>query len=220
MYYTVKRKNASTRAIGAGGVLVALFGTGYAIANGFGLIENKGPVESEVVIIEQQEEVKDEPPPPPPVDVDLPPPPPQVILPDFVFDTPPPQENAIQQVQAVKTPSPPPPPAPKAAPPPPPVLKSKPQMGRRFKVPDYPAASKRAGESGQTVIAMCVSKDGRTSNVRIVKSSGFDRLDDAAVKGLNNNRFEPAIDQYGKPIEMCDPNPYVFTYVWDLKDSR
>ena len=221
MYYATKRSNTQTRLIGLGGVVFALGGAGYAIANGFGLIENKAPVESEVVIIEELEEVEEDEPPPPPVDVDLPPPPPQVILPDFVFDTPPPQENALTQVAPVKNPAPPPPPpAAKPAPPPPPVLKSKPQMGRRFKVPEYPAAAKRAGESGQTVVAMCVDKDGRASNVRVVKSSGFERLDEAAIKGLNNNRFEPAIGTDGKPIAMCDPNPYVFTYVWDLKEAR
>lgn len=218
MYYATKRDNTKTRIIGMTGVVVALAGSGYAIANGFGLIENKAPIETEVVIIEELDEVKDEPPPPPPVDVDLPPPPPQVILPDFVFNEPPPQEAAIQRVQTV--PNPAPPPAVKPAPPPAPTLKTKPSMGRRFKVPEYPAAARRAGESGQTVISMCVDKEGRTSNVRVVKSSGFERLDDAAVKGLNNNRFEPAIGTDGKPIGMCDPNPYTFTYVWDLKDAR
>ena len=75
MYYATKRNNTTTRAIGLGGVVVALAGSGYALANGLGLIENKAPVESEVVIIEELEEVVEEEPPPPPVDVDLPRPP-------------------------------------------------------------------------------------------------------------------------------------------------
>lgn len=222
MYYATKRTNTQQRVIGVVGVVVALGGSAYALANGLGIINVQEKVETEVVIIEEVRDIEDEPPPPPPIDVDLPPPPPQVILPDFVFETPPPQENAVQQVQAVRNPAPAPPPAPaaKPAPPPPPTLSKRPQMGRRFKVPEYPAAAKRAGEAGQTQVAMCVDKEGRTSNVRVVKSSGFERLDDAAVKGLNNNRFEPAIGTDGKPIEMCDPNPYVFTYVWDLKEER
>jgi protein TonB len=88
-------------------------GVGVAIMNGFGSLVMHGPVESEVVIIEEVVEVEDEPPPPPPIDVELPPPPPQVILPDFVFDTPPPQVNAITQV--VNTPNPTPPPVRRAA---------------------------------------------------------------------------------------------------------
>lgn len=219
MYYATKRNNTKTRLVGVAGVVFAISGAGYAIANGFGLIENKAPVETEVVIIEELDKVEDEPPPPPPVDVDLPPPPPQVILPDFVFDTPPPQENAVQQVQAVRNPAPPPAaPAAKPAPPPPPTLKEKPKPGKRFKKPDYPSAAARRGEAGETKLAVCVDKDGRISNARVVQSSGSETLDDAAVKGLNNNRFDPAIGTDGKPIGMCDPNPYVFTYVWDLKN--
>jgi TonB family protein len=67
---------------------------------------------------------------------------------------------------------------------------------------------------------MCVDKDGRTSQVQLVQSSGSDRLDQAAIKGLENNRFEPAMGSDNKPIELCGANRYVFTYVWDLKEER
>jgi len=218
MYYATKRKNTTTRAIGLAGVVVALGGSAYALANGLGLIENKPPVESEVVMIEELEEVVEDEPPPPPVDVDLPPPPPQVILPDFVFDAPPP-ENAIARVQATPNPSPPPPPAPaaKPAPPPPPALKAKPKIGRRFKEPDYPPAALRAKESGQTRVSVCVDIEGRMSNAKVVASSGSQRLDDAAIKALNGNRLDPAIGTDNKPIAMCNP-PYEFTYEWRLPE--
>lgn len=217
MYYATKRNNTKTRLVGIAGVVFAISGAGYAIANGFGLIENKAPVETEVVIIEELDKVEDEPPPPPPVDVDLPPPPPQVILPDFVFDTPPP-ENVFKTLETNKNPSPPPPPAPpKASVPPPPTIVKRPSVGRRFKDPEYPAASRRAGEEGETRVSVCVDTDGRMSNVKIVKSSGFERLDEQAIKALTNNRLEPAIGSDGKPIRMCDPYPYEFTYVWTLK---
>lgn len=219
MYYATKRNNSSTRMIGLAGVVVALGGSAYALANGLGIIQNKPPVESEVVMIEELEEVVEDEPPPPPVDVDLPPPPPQVILPDFVFDTPPPQENAVSQVAPVRNPSPPPPPAPaaKPAPPPAPTLKAKPKIGRRFKEPEYPAAALRAKESGQTRVSVCVDVEGRMSNARVVQSSGSQRLDDAAIKGLNGNRLDPAIGTDGKPIAMCNP-PYEFTYEWRLPE--
>ena len=218
MYYATKRKNTTTRAIGLAGVVVALGGSAYALANGLGLIENKPPVESEVVMIEELEEVVEDEPPPPPVDVDLPPPPPQVILPDFVFDTPPP-ENVFKTLETSKTPSPPPPPAPaaKPAPPPPPALKAKPKIGRRFKEPDYPPAALRAKESGQTRVSVCVDIEGRMSNAKVVASSGSQRLDDAAIKALNGNRLDPAIGTDNKPIAMCNP-PYEFTYEWRLPE--
>jgi protein TonB len=112
MYYATKRSNTKTRIAGVVGVVLGLGVSGYALANGLGIIETNERIETEVVMIEELDEVVEDEPPPPPVDVDLPPPPPQVILPDFVFDTPPPQENAVRQVQAVANPAPPPPPAP------------------------------------------------------------------------------------------------------------
>lgn len=220
MYYATKRNNTQTRLIGIAGVAISLAGAGYGIANGLGLIENKAPVESEVVIIEEVEEVKDEPPPPPPVDVDLPPPPPQVILPDFVFDTPPPQENAVQQV--ISTPTPRPAAAAPVRPPPPPAatIRTQPNTkSRRFKEPEYPSASRRAGEEGETRLSICVDAEGRTSNAKLIRSSGSTRLDEAAIKSMNNNRVDPAIGTDGKPIAMCNP-PWEITWVWRLENAR
>jgi protein TonB len=192
---------------------------GLAILNGFGVVKFAGPVESEVVIIEEVPELEDEPPPPPPIDVDLPPPPPQVILPDFVFETPPPQETAIAQVVSTPTPAPPPPVKAAPAPPPPVTLKSRPKPGRRFEKPEYPSASLRANESGDVVVSVCVDKEGRMSDVKLVKSSGFQRLDDATLKGLARTRLDPAVGTDGKPIAMCNP-PYQFTLTWDLEEAK
>lgn len=219
MYYATKRNNTKTRVVGLAGVIVALGGSGYAIANGFGLIENKEKVETEVVIIEEVVEEEDEPPPPPPVDVDLPPPPPQVVLPEFVFETPPPQENAVQQVAPVRNPAPPPPP--RVTPPPAPAITiaRTPAPGRRFEKPDYPSASRRAGEAGEVRVSMCVGADGRISDVKLVKSSGFPRLDEATLKGLPKTRLDPAVGSDGKPMAMCNP-PYQMTLVWNLEDAR
>ena len=217
MYYATKRNNTQTRIIGIAGVAIALTGTGYMIANGLGLIENKAPVESEVVIIEEVEDVKDEPPPPPPVDVDLPPPPPQVILPDFVFNDPPP-ENVFKDLAVVKEPVKQVPPPVKSTPPPPPAVSmaQQPKPGRRFEKPDYPPSAKRAGEAGEVTVTACVDKDGRMTDVKLVKSSGFPRLDEATIKGLPKTRLDPAVGTDGKPMAMCNP-PYRMTLVWELK---
>jgi outer membrane biosynthesis protein TonB len=55
--------------------------------------------------------------------------------------------------------------------------------------------------------------------VKLVKSSGSQRLDDATVKGLPRTRLDPAIGTDGKPIAMCNP-PYQFTLVWDLQEAK
>ncbi len=222
MYYAAKRKNTTTRAIGLAGVIVALGGSGYALANGLGLIENKVPEASEVVIIEELEEVVDEEPPPPPVDVDLPPPPPQVILPDFVFDTPPPQENAIQKVQAVPNPQPPPPKVEaKPAPSVPPVRpKADANRFAKLLVEDYPSAALRKKQEGDVTLSMCMGVDGRASDVKVIKSSGVDALDEAAVKGIPKLRFQPAKDSAGKAVAWCPPTypPYTMVLSWKLPE--
>jgi protein TonB len=216
--YGASKADSSTRIWGLG--IVAGVTGGLAIAlitmRFTGVFEEK---KSEVAIIDVEEEIVEEPPPPPPVDIELPPPPPMVVVPEFQFDVPPPPA-AIQQVApAVERPAAPPaPPAAKPAPPPAPTLRSKPKPGRRFKKPEYPAAARRAGETGVTTVSACVDIEGKMTNVQLVRSSGSTRLDEAALKALNNNRLEPAIGSDGKPIAMCNP-PYVFSYEWTLEDN-
>jgi protein TonB len=219
MYYATKRNNTQTRVIGLAVVVLVNVGAAIAVMNGFGTTFFTPPAETEVVMIEEPEVVEEEVEPPPPIDVELPPPPPQVILPDFVFETPPPQEAALTQVVSTPTPAPPPPVQAKPAPPPPVTLKSRPKPGRRFEKPEYPSAALRAGEQGEVVVSVCVDKDGRMSDVKLVKSSGSQRLDDATVKGLPRTRLDPAIGTDGKPIAMCNP-PYQFTLVWDLQEAK
>jgi len=223
MYYATKRNNAQTRVVGVAGVAVAIGGAAYALANGFGMIENKPPLESEVVMIEEVVEVEDEEPPPPPVDVDLPPPPPQVILPDFVFDTPPPQVNAVTQVQAVAKPAPPPPaPAARPAPPALPPVRPRADQNRFAKllIEDYPSAALRKKQEGDVTLSMCMSADGRATDVKVIKSSGVDALDDAAVRGIPKLRFTPAKDSAGKAVAWCPPTYPAYTMVlsWKLPE--
>lgn len=221
MYYATKRNTAQTRAIGLATSVAVLAGTAVAVANGFGNIVQKPPAETEVVLIEEVEEIEDEPPPPPPVDIDLPPPPPQVILPDFVFETPPPRENAISNVTHTPNPAPPPPPAPAAKPAPtlPPVRpRADPKRFGEMMTNDYPQSAMRRKQEGAVDLAMCMSADGRASNVRVIKSSGVEALDEAAVKGVTRLKFTPAKDSAGKAVAWCPPTypEYTMQLVWQL----
>ena len=216
MYYATKRSNNGTRVAGLIAVLVINAVVFWAMASGFGASVMAKLTETQVTIVDPPKEDEPPPPPPPPVDVDLPPPPPQVILPDFVFNQPP-APTAIQQVTATKDP---PRPAEVRPPPPPAVTVAvKPKPGRRFDKPEYPPASIRAQEHGEVTVSVCVDTEGRMTNVQLVKSSGFPRLDDATVKSLPRTRLDPAKGSDGKPIAMCNP-PYVFTYVWNLEDAK
>lgn len=58
--------------------------------------------------------------------------------------------------------------------------------------PDYPRLSQRAGEEGRVLMKVLVSAEGRPESVDVINSSGFDRLDRAAVNAVKQWRFEPA----------------------------
>ncbi len=224
MYATAKKNTGSTRVVGLVMVVVINGVVAYALANGLGGQIVEAVTKTEVAVIEEKIEIEEEPPPPPPPEVDLPPPPPQVVLPEFTFDVPPPP-NAIQQVQQVEQPRPaavrpPPPPAPVVAPTP----ATRPQVNQRqfaeMLTNEYPPRSLRAKEEGVVSVTMCVSEQGRISDVKVVKSSGFPLLDEATVKNLPKVRMStPAKDSSGKNIPWCNP-PFALDVQWQMPRSR
>lgn len=75
--------------------------------------------------------------------------------------------------------------------------------------PSYPRISRRRGEEGTVILRMQVLADGNAGRVDILQSSGFQRLDDAAVKGAAKTMFQPAL-QSGRPIESTTELTYTF----------
>jgi protein TonB len=68
----------------------------------------------------------------------------------------------------------------------------------------YPAESIRASESGTPTITICISESGAVDSVEVTLSSGFPRLDQAALGIGREARFRPAkLD--GKPVSLCVP---------------
>ncbi len=62
-----------------------------------------------------------------------------------------------------------------------------------FTQPPYPAASIRFGEEGTVTIELLVGIDGRVRESRVLRSSGFPRLDGAALEeALRKWRLKPA----------------------------
>jgi protein TonB len=55
--------------------------------------------------------------------------------------------------------------------------------------PGYPQQSRRLGEEGQVLIRVQVSADGKVLSVELKQSSGFERLDQAALKAVAKYRF-------------------------------
>jgi periplasmic protein TonB len=163
----------------------------------------KGPIETK--IIEEIVEDKDEPPPPPPK-FDKPPPPfvPPVEI--SIASEAPPAATAITQATTAR----PAPPAPAAIVPP----RSNPR--RPVSQPEYPPSSKRAGEEGAVVMTLTVDTEGKVTEAVVKTSSGFPKLDEAAIKeALRSWRLLPGT-QGGKPIAM----KYDFRVVFKIENER
>ena len=68
----------------------------------------------------------------------------------------------------------------------------------------YPTESRAAGETGVVILRITVNADGRPIAVSVAKSSGFPRLDRAAVEGAWRCRVSNATanTQFTAPIRF------------------
>lgn len=64
--------------------------------------------------------------------------------------------------------------------------------------PVYPPLSRRLREHGEVLLRVLVSADGLPESVQLQRSSGFARLDEAALAALKSARFKP-YSENGKP---------------------
>ena len=67
--------------------------------------------------------------------------------------------------------------------------------------PAYPAISRRLEEQGRVLIRVRVLASGDASEVRLHQSSGFDRLDAAALAAVKQFRFNPARTRSGRAVD-------------------
>ena len=58
--------------------------------------------------------------------------------------------------------------------------------------PEYPRLSRIRGEEGSTVLSLEIHADGKLGDVEVVQSSGYQRLDKAAIKAIQKAGFIPA----------------------------
>lgn len=146
-------------------------------------------------VIELAPEIPSPPPPPPPKQ------PPKKVqpapLPVLVANTPPPASEAPAFTVASQPPAPPvQAPIAAAAPTQPAEL---PVIAARFDAdylhnpkPSYPPASRRLAEEGRVLLRVRVSAEGIPEHVEIKHTSGFSRLDQAALDTVACWRFVPA----------------------------
>ncbi len=136
--------------------------------------------------------------PPPPVPVIAAAPAPTPAVPDLVAPEPPadPVPPAVAPVPATVVAAP----APPASAPPPPARDLPASAIQYLEPPDpaYPRTSRRAGESGLVVVRVFVGADGLPRQLQVLQSSGFARLDEAALEGVRRARFKPPTEN-GQP---------------------
>lgn len=75
--------------------------------------------------------------------------------------------------------------------------------------PTYPAMSKRLGEQGKVVVRVLIGADGLPQKSELRQSSGFDRLDDAALATVMKWRYVPG-KRDGKAEPMWFDVPIIF----------
>ena len=144
------------------------------------------------------------PPKPQPVVLKKPPPPTPVIAAapspapsNFVVPAPPP-EPIVAAPPAPAIVAPPTPPAPAPAPAP----RVIPESAVQYLVepaPEYPRLSARNAESGRVMVLVFIDEAGMPRQVQVARSSGFARLDTAAVSAVQKARFRPPTLN-GQPI--------------------
>ena len=216
--YVSKYKHAKgTKVFGAVATVAVTAGFAGVFAAMNLTTERQEQLRSELVMIEP-------PPPPPPIeepppkievaeveDTPAPPEPPPLVAPEIEFV---PEEIPVITAP-VADPVPVPEPVPVVpAPAPVPQSRSAPKLIASDK-PDYPSASRRAGEQGTTQLKVCVNASGRVTSVSVARSSGYSRLDEAAAKWIRGERFTPA-KVNGAAQDVCG---HSVIYEWNLRDA-
>lgn len=175
----------SRRFVSASCVVVLHVGLLYVLNNGLSHSWTPlelGPLHAEFIDEPQVEPAEPPPPPPrmPPLPVDT------LPMPEIAIDLPVESANTISLAPAPVAA----PPVARAA-----VVLEPPRLDRKRSqvTPAYPPTSRRLGEEGRVVVNVYVLADGRIGDVQLLTSSGYERLDAAALEHVRRNwRFEPA----------------------------
>jgi protein TonB len=162
----------------------------------------------------------------PPAPTELPPPPPKAMpmvqpkpvivsepVPapaEPVFVAPPPplpvEPTPVVPEPVVAAPAPPPPPP---APPAPRTIAITAVEYLSPPVLTYPGASRRLQEQGQVNVRVLVDARGLPQQMYVIRSSGFARLDEAALATVRATRFKPYTED-GTPLPFWVVMPLVF----------
>lgn len=203
----IERPNPAARIGGFAAVILFHVGVIYVLVTGLGKQVVQLATQPIKALIVPEQPAQPLPPPPPPQLA--PPPPPFIPLPEIRTQLPPPPKAIAvppspkpppkQEFKPSQAPVPtqvaPAPPAPVAAP----VRTGASKIASAgCDVPEKPAASDRLGETGTVMISVTIGPNGSVNQSSVASSSGFKRLDDAALAAISLCRFRPATVD-GKP---------------------
>lgn len=147
-------------------------------------------------------------PPPPPVKAVTKAPPPVVIAAPAAA----PAAFAVEppQPEVAAPPAPPQvveaPPAPSA---PPKMIPASALQYLEAAPPEYPRASRRLNEAGTVLLRVYIDERGLSASVQVSRSSGFARLDEAALAAVKKWRFKPYAEN-GQPMAGWAVIPVIF----------
>lgn len=131
------------------------------------------------------------------------------------------ESSRLEEAKPDEEPMSPAPAAEQAGPPLPAVPPKGPtaESARRI-IDDYPTSALRAKQEGDVTLSMCVSAEGRATDVKVIRSSGVKVLDDAAIRAVPKLRFTPGTDSFGKPVAWCTPvyERFQMTLGWKLPE--
>ena len=129
-----------------------------------------------------------------------------------------PSQHEVSTPEAAPTPPAPPAPAAPAAPAGPvtkPMMaisapKDASHLNCSIVEPTYPTLSRRRGETGRAVVQFMLSAAGKIENVELKKTSGYDRLDQAALDAIRSSSCKPYMVD-GEPTRVPAVQPFDFS---------
>lgn len=81
----------------------------------------------------------------------------------------------------------------------------------RIVKPDYPALSRRRGEAGMAEVKFVIGLTGAIESVELAKSSGYPRLDEAALAAMRTSACRPYTEN-GAPVRAAYTQPFAFAF--------
>jgi protein TonB len=79
----------------------------------------------------------------------------------------------------------------------------------RLTPPEYPAISRRMGEEGKLVLRVELDESGRIDDAKVINSSGYERLDAAALTAVKSWQCNPSL-RNGQPVRAIALQPFNF----------